>query len=386
MVLWSILALMTAAAVFAVLWPLQRRGTAPAAGGSDVVVYRDQLDELERDRKSGLIGEAEAEAARVEIARRLISAADANPGAKSEATSYSAWHRRAVMVVALVALPLGAAALYLILGSPQLPGAPQGAALVGREEASAENHSIEALIAQVEAHLKRKPEDGRGWEVLAPVYMRLGRFEDAVKARRNALRLQGATAMREADLGEALVAAANEVVTADAKAAFERALALDSGEVKARYFLGLAAEQDGKADEAARLWRGLLAGAPAGAPWVELVQAALARVEPAAAGATPKIAEPRPAGPSAEDIGAAANLPSEERASMVRGMVERLAKRLGEDGSDLEGWLRLMRSYTVLGEADKAKMAVGDARRALAGDPGKLRRIEEMAKALGLEE
>ena len=60
-------------------------------------------------------------------------------------------------------------------------------------------------MAQVEAHLESKPDDGRGWEVVAPVYLRLGRFEDAVKARRNALRLNGASADREADLGEALM-------------------------------------------------------------------------------------------------------------------------------------------------------------------------------------
>ena len=61
-------------------------------------------------------------------------------------------------------------------------------------------------MAQVEAHLESNPDDGRGWEVVAPVYLRLGRFEDAVKARRNALRLIGANADREADLGEALIA------------------------------------------------------------------------------------------------------------------------------------------------------------------------------------
>ena len=83
-------------------------------------------------------------------------------------------------------------------------------------------------IAQVEAHLAKNPEDGRGWKVVAPVEDGLGRFEDAVKARRNAIRLSGASADREADLGESLMGAANGVVTDEAKAAFERALALDA--------------------------------------------------------------------------------------------------------------------------------------------------------------
>src|SRR3954463_703312 len=76
MMLWLVLALMTAAAIFAVLWPLSRRGA--LRGGSDVAVYRDQLDEIERDRVAGLIGEREAEAARIEVSRRLIAAADAD--------------------------------------------------------------------------------------------------------------------------------------------------------------------------------------------------------------------------------------------------------------------------------------------------------------------
>ena len=130
----------------------------------------------------------------------------------------------AAALVALVALPIGAGRLYLALGSPQLPGQP----LASRDAAPMENRSLDALVAQVEAHLAKNPEDGRGWEVVAPVYMRLGRFEDAVKARRNALRINGASAEREADLGEALMAAANGVVTDEAKAAFERALALDA--------------------------------------------------------------------------------------------------------------------------------------------------------------
>jgi cytochrome c-type biogenesis protein CcmH len=369
--LWFILALMTAAAVFAVLWPLGR-GAAQRRSGSDVAVYKDQLDELERDRNLGLIGDAEAAAARVEVARRLLHAAEATAAASPPASPR--WHRRAAMLAALVTLSLGAGGLYLAIGSPNLPGAPLGA----RSDASAESRSIDGLISQVEAHLERNPQDGRGWEVIAPVYMRLGRYEDAVKARRNALRLNGASAARESDYGEAQVAVANGVVTAEAKAAFERAMQHDPEDFKARYFLGLAAEQDGRSELAAVIWRRLLASAPAQAPWIELVQRSLERVDPrAAAGRGPD--------PSAEDVAAAGNLPAEERAAMVRGMVERLAARLQADGSDLDGWLRLLRAYRVLGQVDRAKAAAADARRALAGDSDKVRRIDEMMKALGLE-
>ena len=73
---WIFVTGMTAAAVLAVLWPLARRVT-DARLGNDVEVYRDQLDEIERDRTLGLIGAAEAEAARIEVSRRLIAAAEA---------------------------------------------------------------------------------------------------------------------------------------------------------------------------------------------------------------------------------------------------------------------------------------------------------------------
>src|ERR1051325_9277154 len=219
MTLWLVLALMTAAAIFAVLWPLSRR--APLRSGSDVAVYRDQLDEIERDRAAGLIGEREADAARIEVSRRLLAAAD-NLAPEPAPTGMTA-RRRAAALAALILLPLGAAGLYLSLGSPQLTGQP----LEARREQSPEQSSIMELVARVEAHLEQHPEDGRGWEVIGPVYMRLGRYDDAAEARRNALRLLGPTAGREADLGEALTGAANGVVTAEAKQAFDRAIALD---------------------------------------------------------------------------------------------------------------------------------------------------------------
>ena len=176
-------------------------------------------------------------------------------------------------------LPLGAAALYLSLGSPQLPGEPLAAHL--REVH--QNQSIESLVAQVEAQLEQYPNDVRGYEVFAPVYLQLGRFGDAVTARRKILALAGETAERQADLGEALAAAANGIVTADAKAAFERAQELDPNDLKAKFFIGLAAEQDGKREKAAAIWRGMLADAPPDAPWRASVQQALARVGGAAA-------------------------------------------------------------------------------------------------------
>ena len=368
MTLWLVLALMTAAAIFAVLWPLARR--TPLRAGSDVAVYRDQLDEIVRDRGAGLIGEREAEAARVEVSRRLIAAADIPTPASLPADTTR--RRRTVALAALILLPIGAGLFYLTLGSPELAG--QRAA---RRDASPEQRPMAELVERVETHLEQNPDDGRGWEVLGPVYMRLGRYDDAVRARRNALRLLGATATREADLGEALTGAADGIVTVEARQEFDRALRLDPKDVRTRYFLGLAAEQDGRPKDAAEAWRALLAEAAPDAAWTGFVRESLARVDPSAAASQ--------SGPNAGDIAAASEMSPEQRDTMIRGMVSRLAERLKQDGTDAEGWLRLIRAYMVLGDKDRARAAAGDARRALASDPDKLRRVDDLVKEIGLE-
>jgi cytochrome c-type biogenesis protein CcmH len=374
MILWIIFAAMTAAAIVAALWPLGRKA-AMVRTGSDLLVYQDQLEEIGRDRSAGLIGEAEAEAARLEVSRRLLAAADAQakPDAPSANTPQSLRRRRAAAVATLIVVLVVPVGFYMLLGSPNLPGQPAFA----RVKTPQGNQSIDSLISQVEDHLAKNPNDGTGWEVIAPVYMRLGRFDDAVAAWRKAVALNGDTATRDANLGEAIVAAANGVVTDEAKQFFERGLAQDPHEPKARYFIGLADEQDGNREAAAATWRALLKDAPAGAPWVPFVQQALARVT----------GEPVPdaAGPSADDVAAAANMSDAQRSAMIRTMVAKLSDQLHADGSDVDGWLRLVRAYVVLGDRDKAKDAAADARRALSSHPDQIKQIDDLVKDLGLQ-
>ena len=384
MSLWLAFALMTAAAIFAVLWPLGRRKA--AAGGSDIAVYRDQLDEIVRDRAEGRIGEAEAEAAKIEVSRRLIAAADAaetRQGAAPTADTAAPWRRRIAALVGLILLPIGASALYMVLGSPQLPGQP----LAARMASVQQDRSIQTLVAQVESHLERNPNDARGYEVIAPVYLRMGRFADAVNARRKVIALAGESSERQSDLGEALAAQGNGVVTVDAKAAFERAIALDPKNIKALFFIGIAAEQDGDRHKAAAIFTTMLRDAPTDAPWVPVVREALTRVggTPPATAAAPSAPSTEQPGPSAADVSAAGQMSEKDRGDMIRGMVARLADRLKENGDDIAGWQRLLRAYMVLGERDKAKSAADDARKALATDPGKLRQIDDMIKSLGLQ-
>jgi cytochrome c-type biogenesis protein CcmH len=385
MMLWLILALMTAAALGAVVWPLVR-ARAMAAAGSDLAVYRDQLEEIDRDRTERRIGADEAEAARVEVSRRLLAAANAESSVPAEAGRGSR-HRFAALAAVGIMVPLLAVGLYGLLGSPELPGQPLAQRAKGGEDL--ESSPISQLLARIEAHLEENPDDGRGWEVVAPVYMKLERYDDAAKARRQAIALLGPTSAREVDLGEAVTAAANGVVSEEAKAAFDRAIALDADNFKAQFYLGLAAEQDGNAAEAARIWNALIAKAPADAPWLTVVRQSLARVAAAPAGApAPAAAASVPAvefpGPRPDDIAAAGEMSDQQRTQMIRGMVDRLATRLHENGSDLEGWLRLLRAYKVMGEHDKAKAAAAEARVALTNEPDKLRRLDATIKDLDI--
>lgn len=375
MSLWIAFALMTAAAILAVLWPLrtERAGADVAsAAQADLAVYRDQLAEIERDRASGLIGAAEGEAARAEVARRVLRASA--EAAQDTGARTSDRRRRATAVLALLGIPLMAGAIYLALGSPGYGPQP----LAARLEAKPEQTDIAILIRKVEAHLEANPQDGRGYEVIAPIYARIGRLDDAARAWSQAIRLLGSSPQRQTGLGEALTAQAGGVVTAEAKAAFEAALAADPNDPKALYFTGLAAEQDGQPQQAAAIWTRLAAESPSDAPWLGLIRQALARV------GAPMPAPAAAPGPSASDMAAAADLTPEQRQQMVRGMVDRLSARLAENGDDLDGWLRLMRAWTVLGEADKAKAAASDARTHFAQDGGALGRIDALARELGI--
>ncbi|HEX3506678.1 MAG TPA: c-type cytochrome biogenesis protein CcmI [Xanthobacteraceae bacterium] len=366
--LWLIFAVMTAAAVGAVWCPLARKGKG-RTGGSDRLVYQDQLLEIERDRAAGLIGGAEAESARVEISRRLLAAADAEHSAAAPppAERFAFMHRAAAIACAVI-LPAVGLGFYLWLGAPEIPSQSAFA----RVDTPLGERSIASLVVQVEAHLASNPNDGAGWEVIAPVYMRLGRFSDAAAAWRKTIALNGDNATRESALGEALVASANGIVTDEALSTFQHAVAADPHEPKASYFLGLADEQAGKRDAAIAKWRALLDSTPQDAPWKEFVRNALARVNAAPASAT------------ADAGDAAAGAGDGQRAEMIQGMVQRLADRLHTSGGNVDEWLRLVQAYIVLGDRDKAKGAVTDAKRALSDHPDEIRRIDDLVKGLGL--
>jgi cytochrome c-type biogenesis protein CcmH len=371
MILWPIFALMTVGAVVAVWWPLARRQRS-VRSGSDIAVYRDQLDEIDRDEAASLIGNVEAEAARVEVSRRLIAAAEIAKAASAVvAPGPAAKYRWATLAAATLLLPLGAGVTYLSLGSPNLVPVSMNAANEGQPLPD----GIENTVAEVETYLEANPKNGRGWELLAPVYLRLGRFDDAVRARRNALEIFGPDAARLGDLGEAMVMVSNGVVTAEAKGLFERANAADPEDVMAQYYLGLSAKQEGRRDEAVKRWSALVSGAREGAEWLPLVKNALARVDEKG----PSVAVAPPQHPSV------AIAPPEHNGDAIEAMVGRLAERLKKDGSDVPGWIQLVRSYRALGRTEKVKSAIADAHAALANDQEALQRLDQSLQSLEAE-
>ncbi|MDJ1159047.1 c-type cytochrome biogenesis protein CcmI [Chelatococcus sp. SYSU_G07232] len=366
MAIWVIFALMTGAAVLAVLWPLSRQRTAAADDGTgdDAAFYRQQIAEIERDAARGALTAAEAEAAKAEAGRRLLRAAAAAEHAAADQEGEPALRRRrAASAVTLSTIPLVALALYGALGSPQLPSVPHAERLAGDPRGL----DLAAAVARIEAHLARTPEDGRGWEVLAPVYLKSGRAEDAVKAYAAALRLLGDAPQRYADYGEAMVVAAGGTVTADARTAFERALALDGTAPKPKFYLAVAAEQDGRRQDALALLADLARSGPADAPWQPVVRERMARLGGESGAA------------------AVAALPPAERDAAIRGMVASLEARLTAEGGSVDGWLGLVRSYAVLGERGKARAALARAAERLAGDAEAERRLTAAARDLDLD-
>ncbi len=346
MMIWLILIALTAAVMAGLLLPIFGHRIPPAERAEyDRAVFRDQLTELDRDVARGVIGTAEADAARNEISRRLLQAVSAKSGRKAGGQT------RLIALIGVLLVPAVALPLYLQRGNPGLADVP----LATRLETAIENQDIEAMIAKVEQHMAEKPDDVQGWLVLAPSYKRLQRWDDAVTAYANILRLSKATPEMMANYGEVMVFANQGMVTAEAHRAFTEALILDPNFPKARYFDGLALKQEAKRDEARAVFQALLADSPADAPWRGAVETELMDM----------------------DTGA-------DQQAMINSMVDGLDAKLKVNAGNLEGWLRLIRARSVQGEIGKAKAALAAARAQFKDQPSAIAELDGLAKELNL--
>ena len=389
MLLWIAFALLTAAVLAWVLAPLARPAPAGnALASSDAgarAVYRDQLAEIAAERVAGLIGAAEAEAARIEISRRLLASAAPSEDAAATTTAprVAAQHapqnwRIALATAAVV--PLLTLALYLAYGSPSMPSG----SLATRTEVGREQAQLAGMIAQVEARLRQAPDDGKGWEVIAPVYLKLGRYADAATAYANAARLQGESVKLLAGLAEASILGKDGVVTEEARTAYEKILKIEPGRVEPRFWLAVGKEQDGRLPDALADYTALLNEAPPDAAYRAAVEVRIKEISALMSAPGEQAPAKAPTGPSAVDLEAAARLSPEQREQMITGMVEGLAQRLKSNGKDLAGWQRLLRAYSVLGRRDDARAALAEARRNFEGDARALSALSGLAATLGL--
>jgi len=373
--------LMTGALAF-VLRPLLRRATATLRRGEyDIVVYRDQLSEVERDHERGVISADEVAAAKTEIERRILRADEVGEILVAEEGPPRARHLAAVLVAAAVAV--GTVALYLNVGSPGVPDQPFaerhaiGSSSQSPSQGGGAAGSMEQMAGRLALRLHQNPNDLNGWILLGRTYVKMQRFAEAADTYRRALEVGGPRPDILADYAEALVLAAGAVVTPEALKIFMTLTEADRLDPRARYYLGLAKAQKGDIRGALQVWVDLRAISLPSAPWLGAVDRQIAAaaddygIDAAEIAPSPAVRKliklvPVVGPPAAEapvpardNMDAVAEMGTAERVDMIRTMVQRLARRLEKEPDDVEGWWRLARAYEVLGEKEKA----ADARR-----------------------
>lgn len=351
MLLWVLFAALAAAAALAVARPFLNAKTV-SEGGMASAIYRAQLAELRQETDAGTISAADAEEARREVARRLLAA-----DAAEQSRPASGLKREAMFGLGLTLIvPIGALALYVILGRPDLPGEP----LASRDmDAALRAAPLDEVAESLFQRLAMDPGHAEGWLLLARTYMRLDRYDEAASAYGRAIDLMGNAA--PADLfsayGEALTLSAGGRVTEAAAAAFTAALRIDPKDPPARYYLALKKAQSGDAEGAINDLKALLADTPADAPQRPVIEAKLAELDQPALRERPE----------------------------VRAMVDSLAAKLEAEPENLDGWLLLITSYVRLEEIDAAREALTKARTIFKDDAAALAAIAAKAKELGLE-
>ena len=402
------MAVLAAGVGLALAGPLLRRNAVPAARAEyDLTVFRDQLQEIERDAAQGLLDAEAAEAARLEVQRRML-AADTELQTGTGATG-SGGPRRLTAILIGAGVPLAAAALYIMLGSPDQPDQPFAARDLPAEQVAAQttarpepNPEMTAMVGRLAERLTENPDDIEGWLLLGRSYISMERFADALNTFAHARKIADGRVDVDIAYAEALILTGQMKVTDDAAAIFRAVRDKAPFDPKARYYLGLKKAQAGDVNGALQDWADLVAISPEEAPWVPVVRQQIARaaeelkIDPLTItmsedarkllaqqppvlrpstpimrpeGDDPHAGHPHvdaPAsqpGPSREQMEAAQDMTAEDRDAMIRGMVDRLANRLKENPDDLAGWTRLERAYRVLGDTAKADAAAAEIKR-----------------------
>ena len=393
--LWMILTLMVALAAVGLAIPLVRRhDAARTARGSVAEVLKGQLGEIEAQAAAGALPPDEAESLKADVKRRVLA-----EGRETEAPARPLSERTLlILALGLVAVVvLAATGLYLKIGQPAAggPAAPEATAALPPGHPNGE---VTAMIGQLEARMKKAPNDAEGWRMLGWSYLQVGRNADAATAYGRAVALDPHNGEYLSAQGEATVLASQGQVTPAAEAIFRKAVSLDAGDPRARYYLAVGKDQKGDAKGAMDDWIALLKSAPPDAPWAPEVRAFVekvaqdrlvdltGRLPPAPAG--PALAEAAPSGsppgPNADQVAAAGQMSAEGRQAMIEGMVAKQAASLKANPRDLDGWQRLIRARMVLGQAQAAAQAYRDASKVFAGSPTAQAALRQTAASVGV--
>ncbi|KAF0676698.1 c-type cytochrome biogenesis protein CcmI [Profundibacterium mesophilum] len=404
MTFWLVAFAIAATVAGIVTMVLLRSERSASAGAQSVSVYRDQLEEIERDLERGTIAETEAARLRTEISRRLIEA-DRRAGADRTSPAPRAASAIAAAVTVLVILA-GGGALYLSTGAPGYPDLPlahrialveqarterprqpdaEEAALSSLPRAQEVDPAFLELMRKLRGAVAERPDDQQGYQLLARNEARLGNFGAAAQAQMQLVQLRGAeaSATEITQAAEFLILAAGGYVSPEAETALDAALARDPSNGRARYLKGLTHAQVGRPDLAFGLWRQLLEDSPPDAPWlppireqiVELAQLAGVRYDPPEGSALP--------GPDAAQIAAAEDMSDEDRQQMIRSMVAGLSDRLITEGGTRAEWERLFGALSVLGDSAGIDAAWEAAQLNFAGTAQDRAAVEAAARAAG---
>ncbi len=407
--LWIILSLMTLAAAAYVAAPFLRPiDRAAAEQSSDLGIFRDQLAEIDREERAGLIEPAAAASARTEIKRRMLTA-DKAASAGGTTTPLTALEYKFAFLSMMAVTVLGSAILYAYNGNPGLPssirmqGTQLGQAASTEPPAQPSASDVDTAIAKLAERLKSNPDDVRGWAMLGWSYLGTGKYADAIAAYRKAGSLDPKNPSIKSGLSQALIKAADGKVTPEALAVIDEVLAIDPKESGARFDKGLAKLQGGDAKGALDDWIAQLKDAGPDDKWPgELRQRIIETAKenkidvsgrlPAETAAAAGPAAPAPAasvvmptpGPTPADIEAAKTMSPEDQQTMIKGMVERLAAKLEANPNNVDGWIQLMRSRKVMGEMDNAKVAFKKALSVFEGAAEEKNKLTAAAGELGI--
>jgi len=320
-----------------------------------VAIYRRQLANIDNELAQGRLVGAQADDARAEITRRMLAASDreSRDAAPADASPAETSRRIGAALAITAVLPVSALVVYFAVGAPDAIDPTTRTAAAAGSKSPHDRAELSAAADQLKARLQGEPGHKEGWVLLGRTFVSLGRVSEAREAYGRAIAMAPNEPDLHAELGEVLVVAAGGAVTPEAEAEFARS----GNDPRARFYGAEAAVQRGDTAAAKEGYRALLADAPVDAPWRKVVAERLAQItrDERQTGASP--ANMAPAAPSSQDVAAAQAMSPEERQTMIRGMVDRLAARLEQNPNDKEGWTRLARAYDVLGEKDKAEAA-----------------------------